>query len=108
MVSSSYGTTIKKPWKGSHGRCWRDRENIFRKVKSGFATIDSPFEFDQVILKFVPSIKIVHLPDTDVMNEPENIEQDSKKILETLKVHQVERFEVKEGIWLKDFLPSRR
>ena len=26
MVSSSRGTTTKKPWKGSHGRCWKDRE----------------------------------------------------------------------------------
>ena len=48
---------------------------IFRKVESGFVTIDSPFEFHQSILKFVPSLKSVYLPDTDVLNEPENIEQ---------------------------------
>ena len=47
---------------------------IFRKVKSGFVTIDSPFEFHQAMLKFVPSIKSVYVPDTDVLNEPENIE----------------------------------
>ena len=68
---------------------------ILRKVKSGFSTIDSPFEFHQAVLKFVPSIKSVYLPDADVLNEPENIEQESKKIPETLKVHHVERFEVK-------------
>ena len=76
---------------------------IFRKVKSGFVTIDSPFEFHQAILKFVPSIKSVYLPDTDVLNEPENIEQESKKIPETLKVHHVERFEVKGVYGLKFF-----
>ena len=41
---------------------------IFRKVRSGFVTIDSPFEFHQAILKVVPSIKSVYLPDTDVLN----------------------------------------
>ena len=76
---------------------------IFGKVKSGFVTIDSPFEFHQAILKFVPSIKSVYLPDTDVLNEPENIEQESKKIPETLKVHHVERFEVKGVYGLKFF-----
>ena len=68
---------------------------IFRKVKSGFVTIDSPFEFHQAILKFVPSIKGFYLPDTDVLNEPENIEQKSKNTPETLKVNHVESFEVK-------------
>ena len=80
---------------------------IFRNVKSGFVTIDSPFEFHQAILKFVPSIKSVYLPDTDVLNEPENIEQESKKIPEALKVHNVESFEVKSVYGLKFFLPSR-
>ena len=80
---------------------------IFCKVKSGFVTIDSPFEFHQAILKFVPSIKSVYLPDTDVLNEPENIEQESKKIPETLQVHHVERFEVKWVYGLKVFLPNR-
>ena len=76
---------------------------IFRKVKSGFVTIDSAFEFQKAILKFVPSIKNVSLPDTDVLNEPENIEQESKKITETLKIHHVERFEVKGVYVLKSF-----
>ena len=80
---------------------------IFRRVKSGFVTIDSLFEFHQVILKFVPSIKSVYLPHSDVLNEAEDIEQESKKILESLKIHHVERFEVKWGIWLKVFLPGR-
>ena len=40
---------------------------IFRKVRSGFVTIDSPFESRQAILKFVPSIKRVYLPDTHVL-----------------------------------------
>ena len=78
-------------------------KNIFRKVKSDFVTIDSPFEFHQAILKFVPSIKAVFLSDTVVLNEPENIEQESKKIPETLKVHHVERFEVKGVYGLKSF-----
>ena len=46
-------------------------------------------------MKFVQSVKSVYVPDADVLNEPENIEQLSKKILETLKLHHVERFEVK-------------
>ena len=54
-------------------------------------------------MKCVPGIKSVYLPDTDVLNEPENIEQESKKIPETLKVHHVERFEVKGVYGLKFF-----
>ena len=79
------------------------RTIIFRKVKSDFVTIDSLFEFHPAILKFVPWVKSVYLPDTDVLNEPENIKQESKKISETLKVHHVERF----GVKVKVFLPSR-
>ena len=65
--------------------------------------IDSPFEFHQAILKFVPSIKSVYLPGINFLNEPENIKQESKKIPETLKIHHVERFEVKEVYGLKFF-----
>ena len=76
---------------------------IFRKVKLGFVTIDSPFEFHQAILKFFTSIKSVYLPDTDVLNDPENIKQESKKIPETHKVQHVERFKVKGVYGLKFF-----
>ena len=48
-------------------------------------------------------MKSVYLPDTDVLNEPKNIEQESKMIPETLKVHYVKRFEVKEVYGLKFF-----
>ena len=58
---------------------------IFRKVKSGFVTLDSPFEFHQAILIFDPSIERVYLPDIDVLNDSENMEQESKKIPETPK-----------------------
>ena len=104
MVSSSRGTTTKKAMERVGGTV---KNIIFCKVKSGFVMIDSPFEFHQAILKFVPSIKSVYLPDTDVLNEPENIEQESKKIPETLQVHRVERFEVKWVYGLKVFLPNR-
>ena len=92
----------------SHGEGFTDgvggtvKNIIFRKVKLGFVTIDSPFEFHQAILKIVPLIKCVYLPDTDVLNKPENIEQESKKIPETRKVHHVERFEVK-GVYGSKF-----
>ena len=93
----------------SHGEGHMDgvgrtlKKIIFRKVKSRFVMIDSPFEFHQVILKFVSSIKSVYLPHSDVLNEAEDIEQESKKILESLKIHHVERFEVKGVYGLKSF-----
>ena len=93
----------------SHGKGLMDgvggtvKNIIFRKVKSGFVMIDSPFEFHQAIQKIVPLIKSVYLPDTDVLNEHENIEQESKKIPGTRKVHHVERFEVKGVNGLKFF-----
>jgi len=66
---------------------------VFRKVKSGFVTIATPLEFHQAVLKYVPSIHNIYLADADVLSEPENIDQESKKIPETLKIHHVERFE---------------
>ena len=68
---------------------------IFRKVKSGFVTINTPLEFHQAVLKFVPSIDSVYLADADILSEPENIEQESKKIRETLTIHHIERFQMK-------------
>ena len=79
------------------------RNITFHKVKLDFVMIDSPFEFHKVILKFASSIKSVYLPHSNVLNEPENIEQESKKIPETLKVHHVEKFEVKGVYGLKSF-----
>ena len=68
---------------------------IFLKVKSGFVTINTPLEFHQAVLKFVPSIHSVYLADADVLSEPEKIEQVSKKIPETLSIHHIERFQMK-------------
>ena len=80
---------VKGPMDGVEGTV---KNIIFGEVK-----------FHQVILKFVPLIKSVYLSDTDVLNEPENIEQESKKIPEILKVHHVERFELKGVYGLKFF-----
>ena len=68
---------------------------IFRKVKSGLVTINSPFEFYESVKNFVPSIHSIYLPDNEVIVEPKNIEQESKKIPETLQIHYIERFQVK-------------
>ena len=76
---------------------------IFRKVKSGFVTLDSPFKFHQAILIFDPSIKKVYLPDIDVLNDSENMEQESKRFQKPPKVHHVNRFEVKGVYDLKFF-----
>ena len=73
---------------------------IFREVKSGFATINKPLEFHQAVLKFVPSINSVYLAGADVLSEPENIEQESKK---TLTIHHIERFQMK-GVYALKFL----
>ena len=94
-VELTWNYNEKTHGKGSMDGVRGTVKNIFCKVKSRFVATDSPFEFDQAILKFVPLLKSIYLPDTDVLNEPENIKQESKKIPETLKVHDVERFEVK-------------
>ena len=75
---------------------------IFRKVKSGFITINTPLEFHQAVLKFVPSIHSVYLVDADVLSEPENIEKESKKIPETLTIYHIERFQMK-GVYALKF-----
>ena len=71
---------------------------VFRKVKSGFLTIDSPFEFYQAIKNYVPAIKCVYISNEDVFDEPENMEQEFIPIRETLKIHKIERSEMK-GIY---------
>ena len=76
---------------------------IFRKVKLGFVTINTPLEFRQAVLKFVPSIHSVYLADADVLSKSENTEQESKKIPETLTIHDIERFQMKGVYALKFF-----
>ena len=75
---------------------------VFRKVKSGFLTIDSPFEFYQAVKNYVPAIKCVYVSNEDVFEEPENMEQESIPIRETLKIHKIERSEMK-GIYGLNF-----
>ena len=62
---------------------------VFRKAKSGFLTIDSPFEFYQSVKNYVPAIKCVYVSNENVFEEPENMEQESIKIRETLKIHKL-------------------
>ena len=93
----------------SHGKGSMDgvggtvKNIIFRKVKSGFVTINTPLEFHQAVLKLIPSIHNVYLADTDVRSKPENIEQELKKIPETLTIHHIERFQMKGVYALKFF-----
>ena len=61
---------------------------VFRKVKSGFLTIESPFEFYQAVKNYVPAIKCVYVPD-DIFEEPENMEQESIAIREILKIRKL-------------------
>ena len=70
---------------------------VFRKVKSGFLAIDSAFEFYQAVKNYVPAIKYIY-----VSNEPENMEQESIPIRESLKIHKIERSEMK-GIYRLNF-----
>ena len=106
MVSSSLGTTMKKameraPWTVLEGS-WKT--SSVRKVKSGFVTIDSPFEFHQAIVKFVPLIKSVYLPDTEWAREHRTgIQKDSRNPQGT----SCGKVWSERGIWLKVFLPSR-
>ena len=79
---------------------------VFRKVKSGFLTIDSPFQFYEAVKTYVPAIKCAYLSSEDVFEEPENMEQESKPIIDTLKIHKIERSEM--NIQIEIFLFGRR
>ena len=81
---------------------------VFRKVKSVFLTIDSLFEFYQAVKNYFPAIKCVYVSHEDVFEEPENMEQESIPIRETLKVRKIERSEMKGIYRLKFFLFGRR
>ena len=90
--------------KGSmDGVAWTVENVVFRKVKSGFLTIDSPFEFYQAVKNYVPAIKCVYVSNEDIFEEPENMEQESIPIRETLKSHKIERSEMKGIYGLKYF-----
>ena len=70
--------------------------------KSGFLTIESPFEFYRAVKNYVPAIKCVFVSNEDVFEEPENMEQESIPIRETLKIYRIERSEMK-GIYGLNF-----
>ena len=63
---------------------------VFRKVKSGQIVIHSPREFCEAVNAFVPSQLAVHLPESETVIEPKDIEA-SRKIKEILKAHKLER-----------------
>ena len=65
---------------------------VFRKVKPGFLTIDSSFEFYQAVKNYVPVIKCVYVSNKDVFEEPENMERESIPIREILKIHKIKIF----------------
>ena len=96
MVSSSRGATQKKPWKGSHGRCKRDREKHHLPYSQiGLCYDWFTFRVPSSHIEICPFDKTCLFTWYSCPECPENIEQESKKIPETLKVHHVERFEVK-------------
>ena len=66
-------------------------------------TINSPFEFYQAVKNHVPAIKCVYVSIEDIFEEPENMEQESIPIRETLKSHKIERSEMKGIYGLKYF-----
>lgn len=69
----------------------------FRKMKSGFLTIHTPFEFHEAVTKYVPAIKSIYFCESDLLEEPKYIDQevDTKLIVDTLKVHKVDGCKVK-------------
>ena len=74
---------------------------IFRKVKSGLVTINSPEEFAKAAMKFVPKISTVYLPETDVMDEVKRTVA-APSIKGTLKIHMIRR-RVDKGVPCMDF-----
>ena len=59
-------------------------DGVIPERKSSFLTIHTLFEFHQVLLKYVPAIKSIYLAKNDVLEEPENMDQKVKQIVETL------------------------
>ena len=88
---------VKGPMNGVGGTV---KNVVFREVKSGFLIIYTPFEFHEAATKYVPAIKSIYLSETKEpkFEEPKNIDQEVEKMVDTLKVHKVERCEVK-GIY---------
>ena len=86
LLTDRFLEGIKLSWfynEKSHGKGPMDsvggtvKNFVFRKVKSGFLTIDSPFEFYQTVKNYVRAIKCVYVSNEDVFEEPENMEQES-------------------------------
>ena len=111
LLADRFFDGIKLSWfynEKSHGKGPVDgvggtvKSVVFRKVKSGFSTIDSPFEFYHAVKNNVPAIKCVYVSNEDVFEEPENLEQESIPIRETFKIHKIERTEMK-GIYGLNF-----
>ena len=68
------------------GVCRTVKNVVFRKVKSGFLTVEWPFEFYQTVKNYDPVIKYAYVSNEDVYEEPENMEQESIMIREILKI----------------------
>ena len=73
----------RKRAKGRHH--WND---IYRKVKSGQVVINSPEEFADAVIKFIPKISTGYLPVDRITKEPEGT-AGAPSIKGTLKVHMI-------------------
>ena len=63
---------------------------VFRKVKSQQCVINSPQEFSYFAAKYVKGIISLYLPESEMMEEPEDVAS-APSVQGTLKVHHVER-----------------
>ena len=74
---------------------------IFKKVKSGHVLINTPKDFAEVAMRFVPNISTVYLPRKNIMEEPTDT-ADAPAIKGTLKMHMLKR-KIVNGVPVIDF-----
>ena len=78
------------------------KNKVFKQVKSGRLTVNSPKEFAAAAQDLVPSITTLFLPIAEMLEEPHDIDN-SPKIPETLDIHKVKRSFNLQGIPLMEF-----
>ena len=96
---SGFDTTMFLEWhymEAHHGKGPMDgvgvtiKNVVFREVKSGRLSVNTPEQFAAAAARLVPSIASIYLPTEEMLIEPAEMSNDPA-IPETLKIHKVKR-----------------
>ena len=111
MLLSQFDETKNLEWhymEAHHGKGLMDgvggtiKNQVYKEVKSGRLIIDTPQEFAMVAQTLVPAITTIYLPESEMLQEPNEIEN-APVVPEKLQIHKVTKRFNSQGVACIEF-----